>query len=74
MMRETSGDLYDKGAPNTDVDPNNYFFYSDTNKKKRCRVGMFKCCGVTLVILGMNALSFYIGYLVKDREDGSDLF
>ena len=73
MMRESTLNL--TPAENTDiVNPNDYFFYSEKNKTKRCRVGIMKCCGIMIALLGVNALSFYVGYLVsKGNDDGSGL-
>tara|TARA_B100001093_G_C26442954_1_gene848916 strand:- start:344 stop:568 length:225 start_codon:yes stop_codon:yes gene_type:complete len=73
-MRQTSVDIH-QGAMNLNNSP---FFSYEQNKKtknKKCRLGIAKCCSVSIVILGMNAFSFYIGYLVsKDGgEDGSYL-
>jgi len=71
-MRESTLNLMP--AENTNLDPNNYFFYSENNKKKRCKTGIIKCCGITILLLGVNAFSFYVGYIVSQDNDGSDFF
>ena len=72
-MRESTLNL--TPAQNTNiVNPNDYFFYSEKNKNKRCKTGIMKCGGITILFLGINALSFYGGYLVsQDNDDGSGL-
>jgi len=74
-MRETSSDLYSTGAANTPyaepyAEPDHFFWY-EQNKKKR-RSGVFKCCGIAVVFIGVNVLSFYIGYIVSNNNDGSE--
>ena len=74
-MRQTSGNIYQE-ATNLNNSP---FFYYEQNKKtknKKCRLGVAKCCGISIVIVGMNVVSFYIGYLESKGgdKDGSDLF
>jgi len=72
-MRQQSDNIYHEA---TNLNPSLFFHYEQNKKKKakKFRLGVAKCCGVSLVIIGMNALSFYIGYLVsKDKNDGSDL-
>ena len=73
-MRETVDAIHEQGAPNTNLNPdiNDFFFYSENNKRRRCQRNIIKCCGGMIVILGMNAFSFYMGYIVKDINNGSE--
>ena len=72
-MRETSSDIYSAASntPNTPYAEPDHFFWYEQNKKKR-RSGVFKCCGIAVVFIGVNVLSFYIGYIVSNNNDGSE--
>lgn len=70
IMRSTS--IYD-------VDPNEFnynkvkktediFFYVKREREKKRRKNILKCCGGFGLIIGLNALSFYIGYIVNQKE------
>lgn len=53
--------------------PNDFFIYYQNSKKKRCRSAMIKYCGIFIVLTGMNALSFYIGYILSDSDSSGSL-
>ena len=52
------------------------FYFSENNKKRKCRWRLCKCCTGFIFITGLNALSFYVGYLVSENNlitDGSNI-
>ena len=73
-MRQTSGSIYEQTVPMTGAGPvhNDFFFKYEQNKKKKCSRGAAKWCGISLVIIGMNSLSFYMGFLLSRIEDSSE--
>ena len=79
-MRETSSDSAALNTPNIPnsayAEPDHFFWYEQDKKKRSCRSwqsGVFKCCSIAVALLGVNALSFYVGYIVsRDNYDGSE--
>ncbi len=52
-----------------------FFESTDKFKRKKCRKNCMKCSTIFLLLSGMNALSFYVGYIYSERNnDGSELF
>ena len=49
------------------------FFYVKKEQNKKCRIGVLKCCGIVAITLGLNAFSFYVGYLVAYNDSSESL-
>lgn len=71
-MRQTTGNIQngDLQTENIYPFPANEFFIPKT-KHMRYGKGLLKCCATIGIIIGLNAISFYVGYLVAS-EDSSD--
>ena len=64
-MIRTPDTIYDSRMM-LDNDPEDRFIFTERKKKRKCCVGMTKCCGVFLLLIGLNTISFYIGYIVSN--------
>jgi len=56
----------------TGLNPKNEFFIP---KNKTIKYGRYflKCCITSVVIVGLNAMSFYVGYLVASTDSSESL-
>ena len=39
----------------------------------KCGKGVLKCCSIIALTLGLNAFSFYVGYLLASEDDSESL-
>ena len=44
------------------------FFYVKRERQKERRKNILKCCSAFGLIIGLNGLSFYMGYIVNQKE------
>jgi hypothetical protein len=52
---------------------NENLLINPVNKKRRCGLGMVKCFGFIIFLVGLNSLSFYMGMKYsKHLEDNSE--
>ena len=42
-------------------------------RTKKCSKGVLKCCVIVALSLGLNAFSFYVGYLLANEDDSESL-
>ena len=68
MIDLRKSNIYEQAAPNTDIYWQNDHFF---NPKKNNNKYILKCCGATILCLGVNAISFYVGYIISHGKDGS---
>jgi len=52
---------------NLEIDPENIYFQADLSGNRRMK-GCMKCCGVFILLSGMNALSFFVGHYVAEHD------
>ena len=65
--------IYDPRGPidMNNLNNDNFFVSVDQYKKKRCHQNCIKCAAFTLFCVGLNSLSFYLGYKYANNEDSS---
>jgi len=68
-MRQTTGDIR---TENIYPSPDTEFFIPKTKTIKYGK-GFLKCCVTIGIIIGINALSFYVGYLVASEDNSESL-
>ena len=69
MVDLRQSNIYEQaGATNTDIYWQNDYFFNPKKSRMKC---ILKCGGVTILFFGMNAISFYVGYIVSHGKDGS---
>tara|TARA_B110000967_G_C18820163_1_gene528262 strand:- start:304 stop:516 length:213 start_codon:yes stop_codon:yes gene_type:complete len=70
-MRQTTGNLTPENIYHG-INPNNEFFIP---KKNKVRYGqcLLKCCATFGIIMGLNMISFYVGYIVAQDDSSESL-
>ena len=65
--------IYDQAAIHPARASADFFYVTKKGQNKKCGVGALKCCGIIALTLGINAFSFYVGYIVASNDSSESL-